>query len=815
MLKVVRVILILFVLAPPLQAQTTISTGVVSGTWSLSGSPYHVKGDVNVPANSTLAIEAGVEVRFDPGVNLTVYGIISALGSDEKPIQFSATDTTKGWEGIWLRKNTNRTDSILFENCMFRNAITAANGGCAMAVESVSRLRFSYCEFSDNRVGNGAALVARYSDFRMDHCLFRNNTCSGSLAAIFCTTFCHVLASDCEFRNNICYNANAADIPEYELPGIACISSSSGKFSRMNFYGNHSSAFSGLAMVVGDSDDLRFDGMRFESNVSNENSCLFVSTPDKKISHVRVSFNNVYMRNNTLQTPKGNVSGYASTNTAWGIRINGMTLINQDGEAAMSVHHEIIDKLVVMGSDSIGVLARASEFGDSIVISNALVVNNGYGIFAHRGSKILLVSSTVAYNGCKNTALTGGLRTEEYQSAFGLCNDIIQHNYSAGKLSNWVSHAGCRKLTCLRGTLLQGGMDSVQDLLHNGTKFQANWTEKWYSDTVQFVNPPKGFGAAFYDTAADFHVRNTCTYSSETWNGGVNDPGDGFQSLSYNNAKDLDGNTRIMSGIVDPGAYEMQGPNAYTKISREPADTMFCDGAGIVSAFVPVVAGNDLSYLWQQAASAAGPFSDVSTGTPALVLSIGKGNTGAWYRLIAKNGSCNTADTSKVVKMTVNALPQPQLGNDTGIQNAAFLLLNPGKFSSYRWFNNSTASTLKVDKTNLQPGPNQVWVEVSNAFGCKNRDSMQVALQWPDGLVSPSKAGISVFPVPMQEQLWLSLPPTQNGTVRYELSNLQGQIMLQGSFSGATVLNVSALPAGTYVLRLEEDGKVYGMKVVK
>ncbi len=46
------------------QGQTIINEGPVSGIWTTIGSPYHVMGDIEIPAGSTLIIEAGVLLKF-------------------------------------------------------------------------------------------------------------------------------------------------------------------------------------------------------------------------------------------------------------------------------------------------------------------------------------------------------------------------------------------------------------------------------------------------------------------------------------------------------------------------------------------------------------------------------------------------------------------------------------------------------------------------------------------------------------------------------------------------------------------------------
>ncbi len=60
-------------------AQTNIS-GTISNNMTLTAanSPYIVTGHINVNADVTLTIESGVEVRFNAGIYLQVFGTLIA-----------------------------------------------------------------------------------------------------------------------------------------------------------------------------------------------------------------------------------------------------------------------------------------------------------------------------------------------------------------------------------------------------------------------------------------------------------------------------------------------------------------------------------------------------------------------------------------------------------------------------------------------------------------------------------------------------------------------------------------------------------------
>ncbi len=82
-----------------MQDGTTVYAGDVSGTWTASGSPYRIEGDITVPAGSTLTIEAGTEISFQNWYSLTVNGTLLANGTAGEPILFTGS-ASPGWLGI-------------------------------------------------------------------------------------------------------------------------------------------------------------------------------------------------------------------------------------------------------------------------------------------------------------------------------------------------------------------------------------------------------------------------------------------------------------------------------------------------------------------------------------------------------------------------------------------------------------------------------------------------------------------------------------------------------------------------------------------
>jgi len=195
-------------------AQTSVS-GNQSGTWSLSGSPYQVTGDIYVPAGQVLNIEAGVEVVFQGHYKMEVDGQIIANGSETAVINFTAEDIYTGWNGIRI----SQTNSISeFHYCRFEYGIKTGsnyedmNGG-AVFIDNADAV-FYNCTFAYNQAnganndGMGGAVYAlntggvNQSLTKFIDCKFISNSTTTEGGAVKLTNDANSEFTGCEFIDN-------------------------------------------------------------------------------------------------------------------------------------------------------------------------------------------------------------------------------------------------------------------------------------------------------------------------------------------------------------------------------------------------------------------------------------------------------------------------------------------------------------------------------------------------------------------------------------------------------------------------------------
>jgi len=101
----------------------TILSGTISAnyTLSLANSPFHVTGDVTVANSAILTIEPGVTITFDGGTSMLVNGALTAQGTIDSPITFTASAASPvagSWGNLIIQDGGNAT----LNHCTIRYA---------------------------------------------------------------------------------------------------------------------------------------------------------------------------------------------------------------------------------------------------------------------------------------------------------------------------------------------------------------------------------------------------------------------------------------------------------------------------------------------------------------------------------------------------------------------------------------------------------------------------------------------------------------------------------------------------------------------
>ncbi|MCD4735294.1 MAG: hypothetical protein K8R53_04580 [Bacteroidales bacterium] len=177
------------------QSSHTVLGGDVSGLWTQAASPYLITDEINIPIDSSLTIEPGVEIFFLEHYKFMVFGQILAQGIEADSILFSVQDTTGfynnahyGWHGLrFIDGNTTGQPQSLIDYCRFEYGLATSSSGGAIYCSNSSAIIISNCLFEKNRSdGGGGGAISCYpnSNIEISSSTFINNSCTSSGGAL-------------------------------------------------------------------------------------------------------------------------------------------------------------------------------------------------------------------------------------------------------------------------------------------------------------------------------------------------------------------------------------------------------------------------------------------------------------------------------------------------------------------------------------------------------------------------------------------------------------------------------------------------------
>lgn len=136
-----KILLSICLLSLIISVFATDVSGNQSGIWDLSGSPYNIVGEITVPTNETLQIEAGVEVIAMGNYKITALGNILANGALNDTIRFYGNGGLN-WGGLRLEDEVTTSQ---FNYCRISNTDDTNDYGI-QSINSPVTINHSYLD---------------------------------------------------------------------------------------------------------------------------------------------------------------------------------------------------------------------------------------------------------------------------------------------------------------------------------------------------------------------------------------------------------------------------------------------------------------------------------------------------------------------------------------------------------------------------------------------------------------------------------------------------------------------------------------------
>lgn len=716
-------------------SQTNISGGNVSGTWTKSGSPYKVNGNITIPNGSTLTIEPGVVVQFAQRKSLVVDGRIIAQGGAKSTDSIWFTRQlsldTSSWKGIKFFKTANTNDTSIFKYCVFRNcrntndsALAYLSGG--VTVLGYGKVKFANSTFYNNESCFGACIYILLSGYaKVQSCTFKNNAVSefdywdgtfyqpigptkGSTICVLRNSNCVI--DSCIFKNNSRgkqYKPNPSI--NYEAPTVYI--SGSTYYKQDCFATITNSVFDGNEGITIEAYNRSYVAV---------NNCNFINAPKDKslnvihsyyLSDMRISNCN-FTDNKCFSVLDAEGSKLSVTSSTIKNNENWISIIENDASNKTPTlllqnckilnNNKVLQDITAtsgLGASNINNCLIANNYMDvlnSTNIFNSTLVNNRFGLWGIGGQPIYYPQSNFSSINVVNSIIWGN-KLDSYINK----QILIYPNTTASFINSIVEN-----------DTATFGWYSYGNKLLKPTVYKNN-----ISSNPQFINPTTGVGFGYNASNADFSLKSTCIVFSPAINMGSSD-------TSYLRLPKLDlaGNARFYENRIDIGAYEDNSGIPIISITKQAKNDTLCEKSRPAQLSLNAI-GKGLTYQWQKSTNGGSSWSNISgqTSNQLSITTTPNENSNLYRALLT--GTC-TNTTSDNYKIITNPIPMVDLGKDISICKYYGVKLtifnNDG---TYLWYNGETSNSvtqLNIAKDTI------LWLQIMNTEGCTNRDSIKI-----------------------------------------------------------------------------------------
>ncbi len=177
---------------------------------------------------------------------------------------------------------------------------------------------------------------------------------------------------------------------------------------------------------------------------------------------------------------------------------------------------------------------------------------------------------------------------------------------------------------------------------------------------------------------------------------------------------------------------------------------------------------------------------------------------------LATGTDANNCSNSDEVQITVNSLPVISAGEDQTVCPGVFVTLNATGGINYQWNNGVTNGNSFI------PTATQSYIAAgSDIDGCSNSDTVLVTVIDCTGIEEQDGLKVSVYPNPIQDVLHFDFNQVVSGGI--ELVSLEGKLISSVQINDLETyqMDLSSLAFGPYFIRMNVNGQVKSIKVIK
>ncbi len=369
-------------------AQTHIPYGDVSGTWTIDGSPYIIDGHINVPVDSALVIEPGVNVIFSDQYYFRIYGKLLSEGILNDTINFTVQDTINDYAGLYFYDtDISIQDSSKVEYCKFNPGV-------------VSFFNSSNIIFTNSVVTNGAGVFCSEASPSLIDVTISNNTTDYYGGGIYCM----------EYSNPSLVNVTISGNSATWGGGISCIYNSNPILENVSIVNNNAQASGGGIYCEESNPILNYVDI-IENHVSNGigGGIHLYDNSNSEISNVNII-------NNSASGCGGGIGSESSSPILTNVVISGNSTIGSGGGIHCRVNdgNITLENVIIIENSALFDGGGIQVCGDeanlnmvNVLIANNYAENCGGGINAINGPSLNITN--VTFSGNSTEGLGGGI----------------------------------------------------------------------------------------------------------------------------------------------------------------------------------------------------------------------------------------------------------------------------------------------------------------------------------------------------------------------------------------------------------------------